>query len=258
MTLVNNTVSDNSGGGIHNERGGSITISSSTVSGNDGHGIDNNGLAAVINSTISGNNARSPASDGGGISNGGQLTVSNSTSTANSAESGGGIFNGATLVITNSTVSGNTAAVAGGIYTSEGTDAIMTNCTVSGNTGGGLRGPMRVSNSVVKDECLDDPALNPSSLDYNIESSGDTCGFGQPTDRVNVSADGLKLGPLQDNGGPTMTHALLTEPVASVAIDVIPLEDCVDAESAPLMNDQRGFPRPVGDGCDVGAFEVQP
>ncbi len=41
-----------------------------------------------------------------------------------------------------------------------------------------------------------------------------------------------------------------------VAIDVIPAEDCVDADGEPLTTDQRGFPRDSM--CDVGAFEVQP
>jgi hypothetical protein len=53
-----------------------------------------------------------------------------------------------------------------------------------------------------------------------------------------------------------MTHALLP---GSVAIDVIPEADCVDAGGMPLTTDQRGEPRPEADGtmCDVGAFEVQ-
>jgi hypothetical protein len=63
------------------------------------------------------------------------------------------------------------------------------------------------------------------------------------------------LGPLQDNGGPTMTHALLP---GSVAIDRIPPSLCVDADGQPLTEDQRGEPRPGRTMCDVGAFEVQP
>ena len=65
------------------------------------------------------------------------------------------------------------------------------------------------------------------------------------------------LGPLQDNGGPTMTHALLP---GSPAINQIPVEDCLDADGAPLATDQRGVSRPETGGtlCDVGAFEVQP
>jgi hypothetical protein len=54
-----------------------------------------------------------------------------------------------------------------------------------------------------------------------------------------------KLGPLQDNGGPTDTFALLAGSAA------------VDAATAPgcLAVDQRGVPRPVGGACDAGAFE---
>jgi len=63
----------------------------------------------------------------------------------------------------------------------------------------------------------------------------------------------VKLGPLQDDGGPTETHAL---GAGSVALDVIPEAECVDTEGAQLTTDQRGEPR--GSMCDVGAFEVQP
>jgi hypothetical protein len=95
------------------------------------------------------------------------------------------------------------------------------------------------------------------SVGGNLESPGNTCDFYQPTDQVNVTAQQLNLGPLQDNGGPTQTHAL---GAGSVAINQIPAEDCVDADGAPLTTDQRGEPRPETGGtlCDVGAFEVQP
>ena len=53
-----------------------------------------------------------------------------------------------------------------------------------------------------------------------------------------------RLGPLQDNGGPTPTHALL---LGSPAID---------ASSACPATDQRGVTRPQGAGCDIGAFEA--
>jgi hypothetical protein len=75
-----------------------------------------------------------------------------------------------------------------------------------------------------------------------------TCGFDRGTDQVSVTAEDRKLGPLQDNGGPTMTHALLP---GSVAIDVIPADAC------DVDEDQRGEPRPGGTKCDVGAFELQ-
>ena len=95
---------------------------------------------------------------------------------------------------------------------------------------------------------------------YNIESPGNTCGFDQTGDQASVTTEQLNLGPLADNGGPTMTHALQTVPVVSAAIDQIPADACVDADDEPLTTDQRGEPRPAGaeSKCDVGSFEVQP
>jgi hypothetical protein len=87
-----------------------------------------------------------------------------------------------------------------------------------------------------------------NSNGYNIESPGNTCGFDQTGDQVVPDA---MLGPLQDNGGPTETHALLP---GSPAINQIPEAEC------EVDTDQRGEPRPETGGtmCDVGAFEVQP
>ena len=103
--------------------------------------------------------------------------------------------------------------------------------------------------TVVDAACTNFGGATVASGGYNMESPGNTCGLDQPSDQVNVSADDLKLGELANNGGPTETHALGE---GSVAVDQIPADMCeVDA-------DQRGEPRPAGDGCDVGAFEVQP
>jgi hypothetical protein len=63
----------------------------------------------------------------------------------------------------------------------------------------------------------------------------------------------LPLGALQNNGGPTKTHAL---PSGSDAIDAGNTAGCVDGDGAPITKDQRGVPRPFGSYCDVGAFEV--
>jgi hypothetical protein len=102
-----------------------------------------------------------------------------------------------------------------------------------------------------------------STAGHNISSDG-SCGLTAPTDLSNVDP---MLGPLQDNGGPTQTHALLA---GSPAIDRIPSADCTwdhdDDPATPevaLNKDQRGGWRPrEGDGaapngCDVGAYEVQ-
>jgi hypothetical protein len=64
------------------------------------------------------------------------------------------------------------------------------------------------------------------------------------------------IGPLQDNGGPTWTHALLA---GSNAIDAgDPVNGCIGPDALPLATDQRGVPRIVGNSCDVGAFEYLP
>ncbi|MBW1757724.1 MAG: hypothetical protein JRJ80_16345 [Deltaproteobacteria bacterium] len=124
---------------------------------------------------------------------------------------------------------------------------------MSGNVSGDIAflGTL-TSTSTLMDGACDEGLRGVAASDgYNIESSGNTCGFDQPTDQVDVSAEDLQLGPLQDNGGPTETHALGP---GSFAIDVIPEAMC------EVDEDQRGEPRPeTGDTmCDVGAFEVQP
>jgi hypothetical protein len=56
------------------------------------------------------------------------------------------------------------------------------------------------------------------------------------------------IGPLADNGGPTLTHALL---------DGSPAIDAADDAACPAT-DQRGVPRPQGAACDIGAYEYVP
>jgi len=249
------------GGGIHNE--GQLTLTNCTVSGNTadfGGGI-NNGLVeselTLRNSTVSGN---SGARSGGGIMGGGAVTLMNSTVSRNTAgldlpglSRGGGIFLAGDLTLTNSTVSDNiVTGDGGGIFFNSGIPSLtLTHSTVSGNTSyygaAGLAGyNAKLTNTLVDNDCawFDVEIV---SGGYNVESPGDTCGFDQATDQVNVPDP--MLGPLQDNGGPTETHVL--EP-GSVAIDRIPEADC------GVATDQRGLPRPGGTMCDVGAFEVQP
>ena len=217
------------GGGVTNE--GTLLIRDSSVSGFDGSGVSNSGTLRLVRSTVTGN--------GGGISNFGVADVINSTVSGNTiyqefSNSGAGVHNSGRLTITQSTISNNADYFReegpSGLYNSEDATLVITNSIVDGTCGGAI-----------------------TSNGYNIESPGDTCGF----DQVNVSADDLKLGELTDNGGPTETHAL---GAGSVAIDVIPQDDCVDAEGAPLTTDQREQPRPDSGYtmCDVGAFEVQP
>lgn len=261
LTLTNSTVSDNTsstaGGGISNSE--TLTLTNSAVSENVaayGGGISNSGTLTLADSTVSGNDV---GYDGGGIYNEtfAAITLTDSTVSGNTAIwYGGGLYNGGlgTVVLTNSTVSGNSGAYGGGIYDVGSTTITLTNCTLSANTGSygsGINnlGTLTLRNTLVDNDCADGSAS--VSVGGNIESPGDTCGFDQLTDQVNVTEGQLNIGPLSDNGGATMTHALLP---GSVAIDVIPEGECT------VDTDQRGQPRPETSGtmCDVGAFEVQP
>jgi hypothetical protein len=80
-----------------------------------------------------------------------------------------------------------------------------------------------------------------NSLGHNLES-GSTCGFTATDDITNINP---LLGLLQDNGGPTLTLALLA---GSPAIDK------GDNNFCPAT-DQRGYSRPYGIACDIGAYE---
>jgi hypothetical protein len=90
-----------------------------------------------------------------------------------------------------------------------------------------------------------------ASLGHNLVRSSNECGYN--SDLGDIFATNSMLGPLSDNGGPTLTHALL---IGSPAIDA------GDEADFPLT-DQRGFSRPVdgnSDGisiCDIGAYELQ-
>jgi hypothetical protein len=222
------------------------------VTSEAGGGILNQGTLMVTNSNVSGNVADG---NGGGIDNHGVLTLKDSTVSGNSGGSGGGIYVGhsGTLTVTNSTLSGNTTQSCGGGIDVDGR-VTVTSTTISGNAsndcGGGLfnQGSLTLASTIVSGNTANDCDGEVTSNGYNLESPGDTCGFGGEGDQASVPADQLRLGPLADNGGLTMTHAL--EP-GSVAIDQIPDGAC------EVGADQRGEPRPTGGGCDVGSFEVQ-
>lgn len=273
LTMINSTVSGSSadwGAGIYNRR--ATTLTNSTVSGNsagfDGGGLLNFETLTLIESTVADNDA---GESGGGIANeAGTLEVTRSTLSGNTAASvGGGIFNpaGAAAELVNTTLSANTAATGGGIYT-EG-ELLLASSTIARNDAPiasaiydrGTPDPRlrSIANTLIEGDCADSPPFD--SDGYNIESPGDTCGFDPGKgDQVRVTAQQLNLGPLEDNDGPTMTHAVLTDPVVSDAIDRVPQADCVDGAGELLTGDQRGKPRPAGasSSCDVGAFEAQP
>jgi parallel beta-helix repeat protein len=233
-----------------------VTRNVATVYGNGGLGAGPGCEATIIDSTISDNRA---ARNGGGIGGGGidtKLSVIGSTIVGNVAgDSSGGVgVDTGTLIVTNSTVSGNHAeGRAGGIAIGASGTGIVTNTTVTDNTAQigsaiGTLGAITVANSIVVGDC---GFLGPSPVFTNTVEGiptgapfESTC-FGS----IVIQDTDVGLGPLQDNGGLTETHALLP---SSVAIDSVPVAMCEEA------TDQRGVSRPQGTACDAGAYEVQP
>jgi hypothetical protein len=300
LAISNSTVSRNSvgsgssaaGGGIYNI--GTLTIANSTLSGNSGNSsfmaggaIYNSGTLTITNSTLSGNTVTSYGyipGGGGGIYNSGTLTITNTTLSGNSAHGSGGsgIYNSAgSVTITNTTLYGNSAQVpgGGGIYnkaacatpaTCKGSVAIN-NATLSGNTAAGKGGGIFVAtgakvtlqNSIVANSSTAKNCYGTlTSKGYNL-SSDTFCTFHNSGDRNNIAP---RLGPLQNNGGPTFTQALLS---GSPAIDAgnpstSLTSGCTDGKGHRLTTDQRGMPRydkedngeVVKVGCDMGAYET--
>src|SRR5829696_7555448 len=270
-TISGNTVAGASfgsgaGGGIHIDHNGPLTITDSTISGNtvagasfgggEGGGIYNTGPLTITNSTISGNTARASAdgSFGGG--------------------EGGGILSeifadGTTTRIINSTISGNTAAgdgaIGGGVFNSRGATVIefstITLNTASDGAGSGVAsfGDDRTGTEVLSSIISANQATDVDFVEgttntflsrgYNLIGDGNaTAAFNQTGDTTGVSDP--NLGDLADNGGPTMTHALLT---GSPAIDKGP----PSTSCPPPDTDQRGVSRPQGSACDIGSFELE-
>jgi hypothetical protein len=107
--------------------------------------------------------------------------------------------------------------------------------------------PTTILDAPIPDNC--NGALETYGLNLMDDRSGCTVTAESSLGFVSVNS----IGPLQDNGGPTLTHALLA---GSEAIDSTHDNlGCVDETGAPQEADQRGAPRPTGARCDVGAFE---
>lgn len=229
------------GGGIANSGGGgNLTMNNSVIRDNTatgaGGGFNTDGSLTLNNSTVSGNSAGNFG--GGGISNGGTVTLNNSTVSGNSATNGGGISNGtfnngSTVTLNSSTVSNN---IGNGIRNNGTTSITTLNNSIIANSTSGVD-CVRVSGTV--------------NATYSLIEQNLTCVNG--TNSNNLTGD-PNLGPLQNNGGSTFTHALLPGSIA------------IDTGNSTLTQDQRGSTRPVDDPnsangsgnlADIGAFEVQ-
>lgn len=251
-TISGNNATSGTGGGIYVLRSQGTTISNSVLDSNtaqNGGAIGNAGILSINTSTIS-NNRATTGSGGGVFNTTNGLQIDNSTIVSNNAQfGGGGVANGGLATITNSTISANSADIGGGLTNSDTLTA--NNVTIAGNsarTGGGIFGNVTIGlrNTIISGSPSGGScggAAQLTSQGDNISSDG-TCNLVGPGDRNNL--DPL-LGPLASNGGFTQTHALLP---GSPAIDAVTHGAC-----PPPGTDQRGFGRPAGPSCDIGAYE---
>lgn len=275
VTIANGNLPSNGGlgaqgGGLFNQ--GVLTLNDCTVTGNSAGAVggiynraDDSATTATLilnRCAIAGNSAR--IGGGGGIYNEGlgtghtaTIEVNNSTIAGNStgnSGSGGGIYSlpvnsgTATMTLINSTIAGNSAGGSGGGINHSGTASIG-GCLIARNTAG----------------FSPDVEGNFTSQGFNlIGNASGSSGFNRTGDQTGTQATpldpGLELDAmnkplLKDNGGPTLTIALLR---GSPALD--------KGRISGRFCDQRGVSRPMddpgiasatnGDNSDIGAFEA--
>ena len=275
--LGGNGTSGGSGGGIRSY--GTLALFRSTVSGNlagrgggggygaadggngshggSGGGVFSSGTMTVFSSTISGNRA-------GGGGTGGDTGTYGGEGSGGDGGDGGGIFSSGTLTVTSSTVSGNRAGNAGfgGYFYDESNLGIPYGAYGEYGAGGGIgsTGSLTLTNSIVAGnrsiiEASDLKADSAQTLNASFSLIGDNDGSGlneaQTADAQGnlIGSPGLRvdplLGPLADNGGPTLTHALL------------PGSPAINSGFTTEPADQRGFSLLNTANLDMGSFERQ-
>ncbi|MEJ2060230.1 MAG: CSLREA domain-containing protein [Gammaproteobacteria bacterium] len=286
------------GGAIWGADTSSLILRNSRVTDNQaasfGGGISGEGLSLFVENSRIDNNT-SGAQGGGILAHAASNTISTSTIDHNTADSSGGVYAypppTGSVDIVQSTISNNTARYnGGGIQAVQNVNFYST--TITGNTaaasgtsgyGGGiyLVNTANIRNSIVAGNMAsyfvtttisspDCYSPNPgtvflASQGYNLigDMTGctmDASGLGEQLGDATNPIDPL-FGPLQDNGGVTPTHLLLT---GSPGIDTGNPNGCVGTTGTELTTDQRGYTRPIdgdADGvavCDLGAVEITP
>jgi hypothetical protein len=236
------------GGGIYNA--GTLKISNSALvrnrtgdggspagnglggRGGNGGGLYNQSSAHLFNTTVSSN-----TTGNGAWGNCGEVQCSGS------GGDGGGIFNAGELIIENSTITANVTG-----RKQDNTDDTSTN-----GGGGGLFGNASMRNTILAGnlatgyglDCYSEALV---SYGFNLVQHLDFChSDGETADDFLGFDPGLA--PLDAYGGLTPSHALLSE---SPAIDS---SACTAISGDPIKEDQRGFARPWGSNCDIGAYE---
>jgi CSLREA domain-containing protein len=256
LTIQNADAGSGSGGGINVGASAVVSLNNVELTGNmagQGGAIANEGTLTLTDVTISGNTT---TGKGAGLYNLGSATLTSGTISGNNstADDGGGVFNdGTSFIAINVTISGNSAGRGGGFYEFNANPSTLQNVTITDNTAidrsggvevrGGMLLTMRntiIAGNNATNEAPDLKGTIASQGNNLIGSSADGNGY-IGSDILDVSPI---LGTLSDNGGTTMTHALLT---GSRGINE-------GSNAVAPATDQRDVAR---DGaCDIGAYEV--
>ena len=291
----NYTTGNNAVGGAIFARG-DVTLNDSNITNNhttgasaNAGGLRSNGKVVLLRSTVSGNWTEGDEASGGGIEAVGDIILTQSTVSGNATfgdgSFGGGMFTFHGVDLTHSTISGNRTsgsnAAGGGIRVSRQVSITQSTITdnwteLSGVTGGGLyqtnysnNFPVTITGTIIAgnragggDADLKTDPQSTKTVDYSLIGVTTGSGITAITGIGNLLDVNPTLGPLADNGGPTMTHALLA---GSPAIDAGDPGAVAGMLTVPLY-DQRGVPYARvfdGDGAgglriDIGAYEFIP
>jgi CSLREA domain-containing protein len=234
-TLTRVQVSGHFDQAIHNVfDDASMTIRDSTISGNSGGAIRNSGVMELRRSTISGNSVGSAEPGGrfcGVLINMFQFSMWNSTISENT-----GAGDCATIVNLSSFNAGDLKIESSTIYNNSLVGIVSDDLAETG-----LSPSAELLRSIFARHSIN-CSLPTTSVGWNLYDDS-SCGP-EPVFGDLVELGALGIGPLADNGGATQTHNL---ELGSPAIDA--------GSASCLATDQRGYARPVGSACDIGAFE---
>lgn len=258
--------------------GSRITNNAVSASGSGatmtGGGLHTNGWAWFFDSTIDGNTC---GGRGGGFMAGLGGTLERTTVSNNQAVGGASGFaflgaEGTSASIHTSTISGNLSQAfdisrSGAVYANS-RDTSITNSTIANNRettpratgegrGAGITFGPNVSvatlkGTIVSGNCFENASSScfPSDISApattGISGSRNLIGWSNhPLPGDTILGTASRIGPLQDNGGQTLTHLPAAD---SPAIDA--------GDPAATGTDQRGLPRVVGIAADIGSVEA--
>jgi len=244
LTLKNSAFTNNTavstGGAIDSPQGGPHTIENNTFSGN--HALSGGAIyfpfldnSAVIRGNLFIGNVATTMGGAAMSDTYSSYTAryENNTFISNQADTGGAVSVTYNAIFQNNTFSGNQATSTGGngggsLILWAPVNVTLNNNILANNTGGGecSAGGSGVKAYAGRNNLVEDGSGPCRTLSGTL--------LGDPL-----------LDSLADNGGPTLTMALLS---GSPAIDA------GDDASCPLT-DQRGYVRPAGAYCDLGAYE---